>query len=57
MIYTPININDNKQHLLDVFNQHKETDLHQYKIKNVNQEILGTRDYYEMYFSFNKIQS
>ncbi len=36
MIYTPININDNKQHLLDVFNQHKETDLHQYKIKNVN---------------------
>ena len=55
MIYTPIeNMNDGKQHLLDVFNQHKETDLHQYKIKNVNQEILGTRDYYEMYFSFKR---
>jgi len=54
MIYKELDIDVDYNYLLDVFNRHKETDLHQYKIKNTQGEILGTRDYYEMYFSFKR---
>lgn len=54
MIYKELNIPLDIEYLQKVFDDHKEEKLSQYKIKNVKQEILGTRDYYEMYFSFKE---
>ena len=54
MIYKELEMNIDTNYLLDVFNKHKQDKLSQYKIKNTNGEILGTRDYYEMYFTYKE---
>lgn len=52
MIYKELNLKIDKSYLINVFENYKLDRLTQYKIKNSSNEILGTRDYYEMYFTF-----
>ena len=54
MIYKELDLKIDTNHLLNVFEDHKAEKLSQYKIKNTNGEILGTRDYYEMYFTYKE---
>lgn len=52
--YNELDIEVDKNYLLTVFEKYKKDKLKQYKIKNSAGEILGIRDYYEMYFSFEE---
>ncbi len=54
MIYKELDLDIDKEYLLKVFEDNKKDKLSQYKIKNAQGEILGTRDYYEMYFTFKE---
>lgn len=54
MIYKELDLLIDYKHLLEVFEDNKEQKLSQYKIKNSQGEILGTRDYYEMYFTYKE---
>ena len=54
MIYKELDLKIDTDYLLEVFEDHKDTKLSQYKIKNTQGEILGTRDYFEMYFTFKE---
>ena len=54
MIYKELDLDIDKEYLLKVSEDNKKDKLSQYKIKNAQGEIPGTRDYYEMYFTFKE---
>lgn len=54
MIYKELDLKIDTDYLLEIFEDHKDTKLSQYKIKNTQGKILGTRDYFEMYFTFKE---
>ena len=54
MIYKKLDLPIDTEYLIKVFEENKKEKLSQYKIKNTQGEILGTRDYYEMYFRFEE---
>ena len=48
------NIEIMKKNLIELFEDNRDQKLQQYRFKNKEGEILGTRDYYEMYFSYDE---
>ena len=58
--YTPLPqnvIQVNHQVLIDIFKKHQKDRLRRYVIKDINGNKLGSRNYWEMYFSYKESKS